>query len=184
MVFTLRAIAALAIAVLLVLSQQATVLCAAEPATVSLSEGKLEMTAPEGWKKVSPKVRIIDYEFSVAAVEGDKYPGRVTIMGAGGSVDANVKRWLGQFLQTKKRDITKETIAKQEVHLIDVVGTYNDRRGPFGPAVKRENYEMLAAIIVTEKVGKYFVKFYGPQKTVEANKKAFRGMIESLKVKD
>ena len=105
-------------------------------------------------------------------------------MGAGGSVDANVKRWIGQFLQTKKRDVTKETIAGQEVHLVDVVGTYNDRPGPFAPGVKRENYEMLAAIIVTEKSGKYFVKFYGPQKTVEANKKAFRAMIESLKMKE
>ena len=157
---------------------------AAETATVSLSDGKITMSAPEGWKKVTPKVRIIESEFSVPTVEGDKNAGRVTIMGAGGSVDANVKRWLGQFAQTSKRDVTKETIAGQEVHLLDIAGTYNDRRGPFGPATPRKNYQMLAAIIVTKESGKYFVKFYGPEKTVAANKKAFRGMIESLKVKE
>jgi hypothetical protein len=156
---------------------------AARAETISLSDGKLEMTAPEGWKKVEPSVQIIEYEFQVNAVEGDKADARATIMGAGGSVDENIKRWLAQFSKTTKSDTTKEKIAEQEVHLIDVAGTYDDRRGPFAPAVKRENYRMLAAIIVTEKAGKYFVKFYGPEKTVAANEKAFRAMMDSLKVK-
>jgi hypothetical protein len=178
-----RAIVASVVASILMVGQPISV-SAAEPRAVSLSDGKITMAAPADWKKKTPSVRIIDHEFSVPAAEGDKNPGRVTIMGAGGSVDANIKRWLGQFAQTKKREVTKETIAGQEVHLLDIVGAYNDRRGPFAPATKRENYEMLAAIIVTDKAGKYFVKFYGPQKTVEANKKAFRAMIESLKVKE
>ena len=179
-----RATTASVVVSLALLGMYAAASSAAEPAVVSLSDGKLVMTAPESWKKVTPRVRIIEYEFSVPAAEGDKNAGRVTIMGAGGAVDANIKRWLGQFSRTTKHEVTKETIAGQEVHLLDIIGTYNDRRGPFAPGVKRENYEMLAAIIVTEKAGKYFVKFYGPQKTVDANKKAFRAMIDSLKVKE
>ena len=155
---------------------------AAEPTKVSLGEGKIELTAPATWKKVAPRVRIIEYEFSVPAVEGST-PGRVTIMGAGGSVEANVKRWMSQFSKTTKSNTTKEKIAGQEVHLVDVTGTFSDRRGPFAPAVKRDGYRMLAAIVVTEKLGKYFVKFYGPADTVGGAAKAFRGMIDSLKVK-
>jgi hypothetical protein len=155
---------------------------AVEPTVISLGDGKIEMTAPAGWEKVAPRVRIIEYEFNVPAVKGDG-GARATIMGAGGSVDANVKRWLGQFSKTTKSDVTKEKVAGQEVHFVDIAGTYADRRGPFAPAVERKGYCMLAAIIVTEKAGKYFVKFYGPENTVDGEAKAFRGMIDSLKVK-
>jgi hypothetical protein len=41
---------------------------------------------------------------------------------------------------------------------------------------------MLGAIIVTDKVGQYFVKLYGPRKTIAANEKAFLDMIEGLEV--
>ncbi|MCG8584282.1 MAG: hypothetical protein MI757_06180, partial [Pirellulales bacterium] len=149
---------------------------AAEETTISLADGKIEMVAPADWKKVAPRVRIIQYEFSVPPAEGD-VPGRVTIMGAGGSVEMNLKRWIGQFSATTKNETTKEKVAGQEVHVIDIVGTYADRRGPFAPAVERKGYRMLAAIIVTEKLGKYFVKFYGPEATVDKAAKAFHGMI-------
>ncbi len=42
---------------------------------------------------------------------------------------------------------------------------------------------MLAAIISTEKSGRYFFKLYGPKKTVAAQEDAFRAMIQSLDVK-
>ena len=41
---------------------------------------------------------------------------------------------------------------------------------------------MLGAIIETDKIGSYYVRFYGPRQTVQANEKAFLGMIESLKL--
>ena len=67
----------------------------------------------------------------------------MTIMGAGGSVEANIDRWIGQFTQpdgsdTKKAaKIEQKKIGGQEVHLVDVAGTYKDQRGPFagGPVV-------------------------------------------------
>lgn len=153
---------------------------------VSLAEGQLTMTAPAEWKKQEPSVRIIEAEFAVPAVEGDKNPGRLTIMAAGGSVEQNIERWMGQFSQpdgkaTKERTATEKiTVDGQAVHLVDITGTYKDQRGPFAPATSHEDYRMLGAIIATEKSGRYFVKFYGPKKTIAANEKAFRAMIESL----
>jgi hypothetical protein len=156
---------------------------------IALADGKLELTAPAAWERKEPSVRIIEHEFAVPAVEGDEEAGRLTIMGAGGSVEANIQRWIGQFEQpdgaaTKDRTKTEKlTIDGQTVHMVDITGTYKDQRGPFAPAVVREDYRMLAAIIATEKSGQYFVKLYGPKKTIAANEKAFRAFVETLEVK-
>jgi len=156
---------------------------------MALADGKMTLTAPESWKKKMPSVRIVEFEYEVPAVEGDERPGRMTVMGAGGSVEDNINRWIGQFEQKNggsSKDKTKKEEAKiagQKVYLVDISGTYKDQPGPFAPAVKRENYRMLAAIIATEKSGQYFVKFYGPKATVDKNEEAFKKMIDSLKVK-
>ncbi len=156
---------------------------------LSLAEGKIALTAPAAWKKQQPSVRIIEHEFSIPATEGDANDGRLTVMGAGGSIEANIDRWIGQFSQPDgkaTKDRTKQetlTVDGQKVYLVDITGTYKDQRGPFAPATMYDDYRMLAAIIATEKSGHYFVKFYGPKKTVAANEEAFRAMIESLDVK-
>jgi hypothetical protein len=163
-----------------------------EKTVVELGEGKLTITAPAEWKKVQPKSRIIEYEFATKSATGDKEAGRVTIMGAGGSVEDNIKRWIGQFSQADGSDtkdkakVEKKTIGASEVHFVDLSGTYKDMpAGPFagGKAIDRPDYRMLAAIVVTKSAGNYFVKFYGPAKTVAENEKAFKEMMESVKEK-
>ena len=156
---------------------------------MELADGKLVVTTPESWKKKMPRSRIIEHEYEIPAVEGDESPGRMTVMGAGGSIDANVDRWVGQFdLKGGKPKKEETKIAGQKVHLVDISGTYKDTppgAGPFSGAkpILRENYRMLAAIIATEKDGNYFIKFYGPKKTVAENEDAFKKMLDSLKVK-
>jgi hypothetical protein len=163
---------------------------------MAISEGRFEMTAPEKWERKQPKVNIIEYEYEVPASSGDAKPGRVTVMGAGGSVEDNLRRWYGQFRQPDETDTEKSAkveekdVAGQRVTVVDVSGTYIDKpAGPFagGQAIDRENYRMLAAIIETthkgKKTGNYFIKLIGPKQTVADNKKAFDQMIESLKAK-
>jgi hypothetical protein len=156
---------------------------------VTLAEGKLTLTAPANWKKQQPSVRIIEAEFAIPAADGDKNDGRLTIMAAGGTVEANIERWVGQFSQPdgkNTKDITKSektTVDGQEVNLVDISGPYKDQRGPFAPAQTYEDYRMLAAIVSTKDSGRYFIKLYGPRKTIGANEDAFRKMVESLDVK-
>lgn len=142
-----------------------------------------KVTAPEKWVKKEPRSRIIAYEYGAPAAKGDPADGRFTVMQAGGSVKANVDRWIGQFSQPGGKDAAKveeKKIKGLEVHLVDISGTYKDRpRGPFGPTVERENYRMLAAIVVTDKA-QIFFKFYGPAKTIAEHDKAFHKMIEGL----
>ena len=159
-----------------------------KPTTMSLSGDKVTLTAPADFVATKPGNNIIAYEFAAPKVEGDERDGRLTVMTASGSVDANVDRWIAQFAQpdgkpTKERtEIKKLAIGGQEVHLVDISGTFSDRPGPFAPGVNREGYRMLGAIIDTADHGQHFLKFYGPAKTVAAHEKAFDALVKSLKV--
>lgn len=166
---------------------------AADPADgkIKLADGALELTAPKDWVRKEPKSRIVEHEFAAPFVEGDATDGRITIMGAGGDVQQNIDRWAGQFTQpngTDSKDVTKVSKKKVngiEIHVVDIGGTYQDMPGgPFagGKPTPREGYRMLGAIIVAPKIGNYFVKFYGPEKTVTKYEADFGKMLDGLTV--
>src|SRR5438045_4373036 len=70
---------------------------AVEGSTYTIGEGKLALTAPASWTKKEPTSRIVEVEFAVPPAKGDETAGRLTAMGAGGSVESNIDRWVGQF---------------------------------------------------------------------------------------
>ncbi len=173
----------------LVLAGISSALVAQEnPATMVLGGGKLKLKAPATWIRKQPQTSIVEHEFAVPASKGDSVDGRLTVMAAGGGVEANIDRWYGQFTQpdgASTRDrakVKKLKVAGEDVHLIDISGTFKDQRGPAAPAVERAKYRMLAAIIATQS-GNYFIKFYGPERTVAENEKAFQAMIDGLEQK-
>jgi hypothetical protein len=154
----------------------------------TIANGGFSLEAPAGWKQVPPKSGIVETEFAVPS-DGDAAPGRMTVMGAGGSVQANVDRWYGQFTQadgsaTKDKATTKTLkLAGCTVTLVDVAGTFKDMPGgPFagGQAVERPDYRMLAAIVETPEKGSYFLKFTGPGATVAKHADGFRKMVEGI----
>jgi hypothetical protein len=102
-----------------------------------------------------------------------------------GSVEANIARWEGQFAPPSgdppKAKVEKIEAASKEITLVDLAGTYKDQPGPFAPAVDRPGYRMLAAIVPAGDEGNYFIKFYGPEKTVAAHEAAFRQMLAAIK---
>lgn len=163
---------------------------AAEGKPFTIGEGKLELTAPTNWTKKEPASRIVEVEFAIPPAKGDETPGRLTAMGAGGSVESNIDRWIGQFAgeggaaAKPKRD--KSTVSGTEIEIVDLAGTYKDSPGgPFagGKTVMRDNYRMLGAIVQTKDRGNYFLKLYGPKATIDENEKGFQDMVKSLKVK-
>jgi len=163
---------------------------AADPAAKTFTiGGAFQLQAPDTWASRQPRTRIVEHEFAVPQSEGDELEGRVTVMGAGGGVEANIDRWIQQFSQPdgsatkEKAKIEKREIAGQKVTVVDLSGTYMDRPGPMAPGVERPNYRMLGAIIETKQNGNHFIKFYGPQRTVTANAEAFTKMLDSLRQK-
>jgi hypothetical protein len=160
----------------------------------TIAEGSLALEAPAGFERTRPSSGMVETEFAIPsegkAADGAELPaGRMTVMGAGGSIEANIDRWCGQFAQpdggsTKEKATTKTfKVAGCSVTVVDIPGTYLDKPGgPFagGPTIQRPGYRMLAGIVETPEAGNYFLKFYGPAVTVERHAAGFTKMLESM----
>ncbi|QDV13013.1 hypothetical protein CA51_28990 [Rosistilla oblonga] len=151
--------------------------------------GAIKMETPEAWKSVQPRSRIVEKEYSISK-EGVEGSARLTMMAAGGDIKANIDRWIGQFTAadggSAKGSAKQEKldVAGNEVHLIELQGTFKESMGggPFAPGktVKREDYEMLGAIVVNDG-RKFFIKMTGPKAIVEDQKAAFKAMLKGIK---
>ena len=97
--------------------------------------------------------------------------------GQGGSVEANVARWIGQFEGEPKVEKEESTHGDRKVIILKAKGTYLDGR-PFGPKTPKEGYALLGAIIEGG-VGPVFVKLYGPEAEVAATEAAFKKLVTS-----
>jgi hypothetical protein len=145
---------------------------------------KVSLTPPATWKSAPPKNQMIEGEFRFPS-EGNEFV-RITFSRSGGSIDANIKRWIGQFegVNSEETKVEKKEISKLTVHLVDVSGTYLDSMGggPFapGPTKKLENYRMIGAIIEMPKGQSLFIKAYGPKDLVEKTKSDFDKMIDGI----
>jgi hypothetical protein len=155
----------------------------AGPLDTSGGEVKLDaltLTAPEGWGRKQPQSSFIEAEFVLPKAEGDDADGRLTVSLAGGSVEANIERWKGQFANLKDAQEEKLDAGGIEATLVDLLGEFNDQRGPFAPAVARADYRMMAAIIPVGEL-LHFVKATGPQKTIESHAEAIKNFVRSAK---
>lgn len=140
-------------------------------------------TVPPNWKSEAQRpMRLGTYTVAPGAECGVYYFGQ----GQGGSVDANVDRWVGQFVQADGKPakgaarIAKRTVHGLPVTTVDASGSYTGMGGPTaqpGPAVA--GYRLLGAIVEGPR-GSIFFKFVGPAKTIGANQAAFDKMLASL----
>jgi hypothetical protein len=150
--------------------------------------GSLTFTAPTEWKSRTPASTMRVAEFVVPRAPGDAEDAEVIVYffgGTGGSVDANVQRWIGQFDRPKDAaadgNRTTFSVGHLKVTTVDVSGTYIAEVRP-GSAERhnKPNYRMRAAVVETPK-GPYFVKLTGPTGTVGAAMPAFDAFIRTLR---
>src|SRR6478609_1907658 len=106
-------------------------------ALISFLAASLTFTAPPEWKPVtvSSSMRVAQWALPHAA--GDSQDGELVVYyfgGQGGSLDANIERWVGQMKQPEgrpspvKRD--SRTINGLKVTLVDLTGTYVAEMAP------------------------------------------------------
>ncbi|HUF64000.1 MAG TPA: hypothetical protein VMN36_18115 [Verrucomicrobiales bacterium] len=144
----------------------------------------LEFTAPEGWEKLKPASPMRKAEFKAPGKEGEE-AGEVAFFffgeGKGGSVEANVERWYGQFEEPKDqieaKSETRERNGKK-VTLVRARGTFLSGP-PIGAKTPKPGYALLGAILEGED-GPVFVKFTGPAGVVEKGEKDFLAMVLEL----
>jgi hypothetical protein len=151
----------------------------------------LSWTAPTEWTAQGERpMRVATY--NIPAVKGDTEPAELAVFyfgsGQGGSVDANVKRWVGQFQRPDGSPAEKDAKTKQEklaglpVTMVDVKGTYNGGGPMMGPSTPKPGFRLLAAIVEGPQ-GAVFFKLTGPEKTVASAEKPFRKMLGEIKKK-
>lgn len=164
---------------------------AREPHVVELVKEKLTVPVPGEWESVEPRTRIIAHEFAVAPTEAGADPGRMTIVMAAGGVEANVARWAGQYKTADGKPLAKDApkVEKRDVdgltvHVVDISGTFADQpSGPTGPTISRPGYRMLAAIVPTRDRGTWFLRLYGPEQLIAAEKDRFDAMVNGISSK-
>ncbi|MEM9017591.1 MAG: hypothetical protein AAGC68_11300 [Verrucomicrobiota bacterium] len=100
--------------------------------------------------------------------------------GGGGSIQANIDRWIGQFDPAPESSTEEEEIDGTKITFLTASGTYMESSGgPFsGNKTPRPDYTMLAAIIPGTE-GPVFLKLTGPNDSVAAMKEAFLAFAKS-----
>lgn len=159
---------------------------------LTVDAGEIAFDIPNAWKSVPPASMMRKAQVAIPKAEGDPEDAEISISffpGGGGGVDANVSRWLGQF-ETADGKPVNDTAKKEqlkagalEVTLVDIAGTMKASGMPgMGPTEDKKNWHMLGGIVVTP-AGPWFFKATGPEKTVVAQRDAFKALLSSVKTK-
>jgi hypothetical protein len=152
----------------------------------------LSFSAPPGWKSTPPSSSMRVAEFTLPRANGDTDDAELVVYyfgGSGGSVEANVQRWIAQMQQPDGKP--SAAVARREtrhvngltIALVDVSGTYVAETAP-GAATHHNNpgYRLRAGVVDTP-AGPYYIKLTGPQRTVARWEKAFDDFLASMRVK-
>lgn len=139
----------------------------------------LAWKTPARWQSVpnASTMRLATYK--IPRAPGDAADAEMSVMQAGGTVDANVERWVGQFdaegQKTAKR--TTKKVGALEVTIVEVEGTFSGGMGPAsGP---QAGSALLAAIVATPDMPHFF-KMTGPAKTVKAARAELDALVASF----
>jgi hypothetical protein len=152
--------------------------------------GGLSFTAPPAWQARPAASTMRVAEFVVPKAPGDAEDAELIVYffgGSGGTVDANIDRWIAQIQQPDgsaskdkaRRDI--QTINGLKVTMVDLTGTYVAEVRP--GATERHNkpdFRLRAAVIETAR-GPYYVKMTGPAKTMTAADADFKKFLSTVK---
>jgi hypothetical protein len=160
------------------------ILALAGSATIGLAEtaGGLKWTAPPAWK-AQPERPMRAATYTVPKAAGDTEDGECAIFyfgpGQGGGVDANIKRWTGQF-EAPVAKTSKTTVNGLPVTRLDLTGTYKPAAGPMMQASgSKPGYRLLGAIVEGPE-GAIFIKFTAPAKTAAAQQMSFEKLLKSV----
>jgi len=152
------------------------------------SAAGMKWTAPAGWKVEANSSNMRAATYSVPPAAGDAAHAECVVyyfgQGQGGSVEANLDRWKGQFTNGGKpaeAKIAKRTVHGLTVTTVDTSGDYSGMGGPMSKAKSvASGYRLLGAIVEGPGNNNLFIKFTGPAKTIAANQQKFDALVNSF----
>lgn len=169
----------------------AAALPAAPAAAGSAQQEPLHITwiDPPSFRRVPPSNPMRKASYVVPRAEGDAEDGELTVFyfgpGQGGSIDANVDRWVGQFGAVKSGDVKRADreangLRQHTVELESGTFSAGAGMGMGGASKSKENYGLIGGIVESPS-GAYFFKMTGPSKTVKQAKADFYKLLDSVK---
>lgn len=148
------------------------------PATREVAAAGLTLRVPRGWRQEQPSSSMRVMQFGITGVGGGAAELAVFRFPGGGSVDANVRRWVGQFRpEGRTSKVTTGSVDGREYVVVDVSGTYNR---PIGPPMRRQSepvagQRMVAVILQPSDGGSlYFLKAVGDAASIAGAASAIR----------
>lgn len=165
---------------------------AAEPAAPQPSAAQrqgsaagIRWEAPEPFRPVEPSSSMRTAEYVFPEQPGEE-PATMTVFffgpGQGGSIDENIRRWVGQFEQPDGRpsmeaaQITERQVNGLTVHIVDVSGNYTAMTPAGARGGSQLGQRMLAAIVEAPQ-GPVFFKMVGAKSVVDRAQPSFEEMV-------
>lgn len=152
-----------------------------------MGQTALTWTDPKGWVREAPSSSMRRAQYRIPGPGGE---GECVVFyfgpGQGGDANSNAMRWADQFEQAdgkpSRQALKTKTIDVGGVRVVltETTGTYRGGM-PGGPAAPSRPDYMLLGAIARGPDANWFFKATGPRATMEAQRAAFEGMIQSLK---
>ncbi|MEI9942027.1 MAG: hypothetical protein WDO69_32845 [Pseudomonadota bacterium] len=158
----------------------------ASPASPASAPVEITWVDPPGLRRVKPKSAMRRASYEVPRAVGDAEDGELAVFyfgpGQGGSIDANVDRWVKQFSGISVNDVKRADREANGLrqHTVEIQhGTFDAGQmgGGKGP---RSDYALEGAIVETPS-GAYFFKMTGPARTVLAARAPFLQLLDSVR---
>jgi hypothetical protein len=153
------------------------------PAPVNTASPLAEISwdAPPAWQSVPNASPMRKATYKIPRTGGDAEDAEMTVSAAAGGVEANVKRWAGQFGDAKPT-MEKKKVNGLDVTVVEIKGTFSSGGMMGAPSTPKEK-QMLLGAIVDAGDRQHFFKLTGPEKTVAAARPDFDKLVASFRSK-
>lgn len=142
-------------------------------------ESNLVWKAPARWQAVPSTSTMRLATYRIPKAPGDDEDPELYVMQAGGSIDDNIDRWIGQFGDEGRRTVkrSKAKVNGFDVTRVELEGTFD---GGMSKPPRRETGWSLYGVIVETPGMPHFFKMTGPTKSVKAARAEAEQMVATL----
>lgn len=148
----------------------------------SAAAGELAWEAPASFKKVANPSTMRKATYEAPKVGSDPEAPTLSVIVAGGGVDANIDRWATQFDEAAKPAMRRDAkkVGSYDVTVVELKGTFSGGGGMMGaPTSPQAGWALLGAVVP---VGdqQWFFKMTGPEASVAAARADFDKLVDSF----
>jgi len=145
---------------------------------------------PTRWKAEEPSSGMRLAQYRIDPAPGDSAAGECALFhfpGTGGSVQANIDRWIGQFQQPDGSSSADHATIEKLPHdslsitYVDISGNYTGGSGGMGaPSAPQEGYRMVAGVVEMPQ-GPWFMKCVGPSSTMDVAAPGLKALLRTAR---